>query len=228
MPKKKQENSIVKVNVTRLNKDLKEKLDKIDDTAKKEFIKGYYESRLRIEMSMWKKGKAIDKYVKNRGVNFTLSYYRLEKETGRSRPSLKKWHELYLKHREMNAYKQIAEKKAKDWTNNAYEKFMSKSELTDNETKQLPEDTEKDEYYDEVIRLKFEEMSKKDQAKSTKAYNAYISICDDSIKLYDTVMAYRSAFGGSVCGSELEKLSLLLNRIHREENKRTKEIINQN
>lgn len=237
MPKtktKKKTNQIVKA--TRRKAGLKEKLDNIDKNTEKEFIKGYYESRLRIEMSMWKKGKAIEKYVKNRGVNFTLSYYQLEKETGRSRPSLKRWHELYTKHSDMNAYRLIAKKKAGDWTNNAYGKFISKSELTDNKTKQLPEDIEKDKairlelegMHDEIIRLELEEGRGKSFAKSVRAYNAYISICDNSIKLYDAVMAYHSKYVDNVCIDELEKLRLYLNKINHEQNKRFRESINQN
>lgn len=148
MPKKKK-NQIVKVtklqkalqkakvNAPRLKKELKDKLDKIDENTKKEFIKGFYESRLRIELAMWKKGKAIDVFF--RGVKNTISYYELEKRTGRRRANLKQWHELYEKYPEMNAYKQIAVKKAQSWTKKVYYKMNA---LTDGETKQLPEDTE--------------------------------------------------------------------------------------
>ena len=90
---------------------LKEKLDQIDDKIYKEFLG----SRLKILIRMWEKGNTIGKY---RGGKFT--YYELEKETGRSHQSLKKWHDLYLKHPNKQKYiTEVAGPKAEDWAKKA-------------------------------------------------------------------------------------------------------------
>jgi hypothetical protein len=58
-------------------------------------VKGYYQSRLPICLAMWEKGEAVAAYT---GVKPATSYRKLEKETGRDREHLKKWHQLYLKY----------------------------------------------------------------------------------------------------------------------------------
>jgi len=42
-------------------------------------------------MGMWEKGEAI---VNFGGVDLTINFLQLEKETGRTRQSLKKWHDF--------------------------------------------------------------------------------------------------------------------------------------
>lgn len=125
--------NIVKVNITRLKKALKDKLDNIDANLEKKVYDGFYESRLRIEMSMWKKGKAIASYF--RGVNYeVISYAELSRQTGRSDMSLKKWHKLYEKYPNKRDYQRIAEEKAQSWTAKVFDKMNA---LADGETKQL-------------------------------------------------------------------------------------------
>lgn len=46
------------------------------------------------EIGMWEKGEAIGEY---RGVNSLISFYELEKATGRDHHSLRHWHDLYKK-----------------------------------------------------------------------------------------------------------------------------------
>jgi len=99
---------------------LKEQLDKIDNRIISEVFNNYYESRLRILMGMWEKGEAI---VNFRGVDLTINFLRLERETGRTRQSLKKWHDFYKQYPEREKYiKKYAEPKAKIWTETAFEK----------------------------------------------------------------------------------------------------------
>lgn len=130
-PKKKE---IITVNVTRLKEELTDKLDAIDANTESSIYKGYYESRLRVEMAMWRKGKAIDVFF--RGVENT-SYYQLEKNTGRRRANLEIWRKLYLKYPDMDNYKRIAIEKAQEWTVKTYDKMRALAE--DKKRKQLPE-----------------------------------------------------------------------------------------
>jgi len=93
---------------------LKGKLDTIDEKTMKIAIDGYYNSRLAIEIGMWEKGEAVAGTF--RGVNVPLSWHQLERETGRQRHHLKRWHQLYLKYSDKKKYLSIAEEKAKRWT----------------------------------------------------------------------------------------------------------------
>jgi len=95
--------------------DLKKRLDEIDDAVVGDVRGAYYDSRLRIEMGMWEKGEAIGVF---RGVK-NLSWYRLEKETGRRHQNLKGWHDLYEKYPQRELYLPIAEKRAAEWTQKA-------------------------------------------------------------------------------------------------------------
>lgn len=99
-------------------KDLKTELDNIDNSIFNYAYDNLLNSKLRILIGMWEKGKAISKY---KGGKFT--YYEIEKETGRPHQSLKKWHELYEDNRDKEKY--IQEKAiplAKRWA----EKIMNK------------------------------------------------------------------------------------------------------
>jgi len=107
------------------HKSLKEKLDEIDRRVYEKVYNGYYESRLGIIMGMWEKGEAIAEY---RGVK-SASYYQLEKETGRQRESLKKWHGIYSDYSDRNEYKEIAELKAEKWTKEVIKKSKKNQNL---------------------------------------------------------------------------------------------------
>jgi len=104
--------------------DLKDHLDRIDQTIKKATYDGYYWSRLNILMGMWEKGQVILKF---REVKFS-SFYQLEKETGRSQISLKKWHDIYNETPDRKKYIKIAKKGAREWTDKAFAPKIKDSE----------------------------------------------------------------------------------------------------
>lgn len=106
--------------------DLSERLDEIDRAVYGDVFEGFYNSRLRLLIGMWEKGEAIGEYT---GVNSPVSYYQLEKETGRDHHSLKRWHEIYKKHPDKDKYIEIAEAKAMQWTKRALKDKNSKPEL---------------------------------------------------------------------------------------------------
>jgi len=85
--------------------------------------KGFYDSRVRIELGMWRKGKAIDVFF--RGVKNTISYYELEKRTDRRRANLKQWHKLYKKYPTKAEFLPIAEEKAQEWTDKVFNKVKA-------------------------------------------------------------------------------------------------------
>jgi len=93
---------------------------------------GFYESRFAIKWGMWKKGEAI---VNFRGVNLTTSFLEMERITGRTRQSLKKWNDLYEKYPNEEIYKPIAEKEAREWTDKTIKKLLGQTEPP----KQIPE-----------------------------------------------------------------------------------------
>lgn len=98
---------------------LKEQLDEIDGQVVNEVFDSFYESRLRILIGIWEKGETIAEY---REVN-SASFYKLEKETGRQRESLKRWHDLYKQYPEKEKYiEEEAKPKAKIWTERVFEK----------------------------------------------------------------------------------------------------------
>jgi len=136
MPKKKH-HQLVKV---KRKLSLKEKLDEIDNSLTEELYDGFYESRLRIEMGMWRKGRVIE-LLRFRGVNLSSqpSYYQLEKETERGQSAIKRWHTLYLKHPEKKDYLPIAEEKAKEWTDKVFKKSLPTIDEEEIETPELPE-----------------------------------------------------------------------------------------
>jgi len=95
---------------------LKETLDTIDQDVNQTVHSGYKESRLRVLIGMWEKGKAILEYT---GVN-SSSFYQLEKQTGRSQESIKSWHDLYQKYPDQGKYiAEYAEPKAEAWAEKA-------------------------------------------------------------------------------------------------------------
>lgn len=96
--------------------DLKSELDRIDNECLSFAGERYYQSRLRILVGMWEKGKIVYEY---RGVN-SYSYRDLEEQTGRDKNSIKKWNDVYEKH--PNKQKYIAEKaepESQQWTQKA-------------------------------------------------------------------------------------------------------------
>lgn len=103
-------------------KNLKEKLDNIDEQVDKVAIGGYYLSRKAIICGKWKKGKEIGCYTPP-----ITSYYKLEKETGRRHGDLKKWFELYEQNKDYGKWlKEKAEPQAKEWTRKALESAKAK------------------------------------------------------------------------------------------------------
>jgi N6-adenosine-specific RNA methylase IME4 len=104
---------------TTLASSLKSQLDEIDQKIRLEVFNGFYESRLKIEIGMWEKGKTISAFGENRGVN-SPNWRELERETGRDHKSLKAWNDLYEKYRDYDRFlKEHAEPTAKAWTKRA-------------------------------------------------------------------------------------------------------------
>lgn len=96
--------------------DLKQQLDRIDAELAEKVAKPFFESRMRIYVSQWEKGKVLVKY---RGVNLT-SFNKLQEETGRPRQTLKIWHDLAEKYlTRMMFMDQYAKPKAEAWTTKA-------------------------------------------------------------------------------------------------------------
>ncbi len=101
------------------HKNLKGRLDEIDQQIYQEVYGGFYESRLRIEIGMWEKGREIAEY---RGVNSAISWLSLEKQTGRQRESLQKWQSLYQKHPDKEMFiSKYAVPKAETWSKHAFQ-----------------------------------------------------------------------------------------------------------
>jgi len=91
---------------------LKEKLDEIDMEVIEVVKDGYYQSHFRKNIGMWEKGEVVDLFF--RGVKNSISYYQLEKETGRRQGNLKLWHDLYKKYPDRQKYiEEYAKPKAK-------------------------------------------------------------------------------------------------------------------
>ena len=137
---------IVKVsNVTKARQDLKDKLDTIDDNIENgqavDVFNGFYQSRIRIEMGQWTKGKAISRYIGRVNVEVkdrVVNYSELARATGRSDHSIKRWLTIYENHSDRRAYKQIAEDEASKWTEKVFIKMRSLSDESTTKTKRLP------------------------------------------------------------------------------------------
>ena len=82
--------------------ELKEELDKIDNQIFNECKENYYQSRLKIYIGMWEKGKIVSLY---RDVNKDISFRQLEKITERNDSYLKQWNDLYKKYFKINVDK---------------------------------------------------------------------------------------------------------------------------
>jgi len=74
------------ISLTKLRKELKEKLNKIDNNIK---------SNTNPKILEWKKGKAIARYFES--VNFKDSYEKVSQSTGYEVQSLRKWRKVYGK-----------------------------------------------------------------------------------------------------------------------------------
>jgi len=93
---------------------LKKQLDEIDIRIANDVVDGFTQSRIKILIGMWEKGKEVYDY---RGVN-SYSYRDLEKQTARDKNSLKCWNDLYKKNKNKEKYvKEHAEPRAKLWAN---------------------------------------------------------------------------------------------------------------
>lgn len=125
-------------NQIRRTQNLQKQLDEIDKKVVKAVENGLFTSKLGILVGMWEKGEVIE-LLKFRGVEFSNqpSYYALEKETGRTQPSLKKWHQLYLKYPDKQQYLFLAEKNAHKWTDKILEKIKEQKTLISNEPPQI-------------------------------------------------------------------------------------------
>ena len=132
--KDKGEEKLAKTKLVEKNeKSLKQKLDAVDQEVVKDVTNGFYESRLKIEMGMWEKGKKIGEY---RGVNSPVSWRELERQTERDHKSLKRWNDLYEKDPEEEKYLEIAKQKAEEWTLKALTRMEALKEAGE---EQLPE-----------------------------------------------------------------------------------------
>lgn len=112
-------------------KSLKQKLDAIDQEVIQDVTNGFYESRLKIEMGMWEKGKIVCEYRRVK----SQSFYQLEKETERRHESLKKWNDLYKKYPSEEEYEEVAKQKAEAWTLKA----LTRVEALKEAEEELPE-----------------------------------------------------------------------------------------
>lgn len=97
--------------------ELKQQLDRIDAELAEKVAKPFFESRMRIYVSQWEKGKVIA--WEFRGVK-SPSYRQLETETGRDHKTIKAWHDLAEKYlTRMMFIDQYAKPKAEAWTTKA-------------------------------------------------------------------------------------------------------------
>jgi len=158
----------VAIVTTKRKNSLKDKLDAIDYETKEAVFNGFFTSRMGILMGQWEKGEAIEENVKNRGVNFT--YYQLEKETGRPRPSLKQWHEIYLKNPDKESYKLIAEEKSKAWTIKALKSSENKDWYQLSESPEWPTPQWLFDLLDDEFGFELDVCATKDNAKCKKYY----------------------------------------------------------
>jgi len=95
---------------------LKNELDKIDNSMMNAVVDGFYNSRLRILIGMWDKGKIIAQFT---GVD-CANYRELQRITDRSDHSLKLWHDLYKNNIERKKYiEKVAKPKAQSWAQKA-------------------------------------------------------------------------------------------------------------
>ncbi len=96
---------------------LKNQLDEIDKRVVSEVFNGFYESRLKIELAIWEKGRTV---VGFRGVNPTVTWVQISTLTRRTREDLKRWSDLFERYRDRDKFlKEYAEPKAKAWTEKA-------------------------------------------------------------------------------------------------------------
>lgn len=137
---------------TTLASSLKNQLDEIDEKTRSEVYSGFYESRLKIEVGMWQKGKVVCDF---RGVNPQTSYYELEKVTERNHESLKDWNDLFEKYQDYDRFlKKHAEPMAKAW---AEKVLRPRRLLTEVEIPALPKGSFTIIYADPPWRYEFSE-----------------------------------------------------------------------
>ena len=71
---------------------LKKKFDEIDKLLFEAVFTNFYMGKKNVYLVMWKKGEAVGGF---RWVEPPISYRELEKQTGRERHDLKKWHDIF-------------------------------------------------------------------------------------------------------------------------------------
>jgi hypothetical protein len=95
---------------------LKDELDKIDSGMMNAVVEGFYNSRLKILIGMWEKGRVIGTFT---GVEVP-NWREYERQTGRPHSHLKLWHDLYKNNIEKKKYiEKVAKPKALAWAQKA-------------------------------------------------------------------------------------------------------------
>lgn len=119
--------------MSELTLNLKDELDKIDGKIYDEVYDGYLNSRLRVLIGMWDKGRAVG------GVFTPLntpSYREISRDTGRDHKAIKRWHDIYRKYPNKDDYIKLeAEPKAVAWTQRA----LAEKQVKQLESPPLPE-----------------------------------------------------------------------------------------
>ena len=114
--------------------ELRGQLDEIDRVAVEGALKGFYESRLKIAVAVWEKGKVVCGF---RGVNPNATSRELAAATGRHYEELKRWCDLYKRYPKLeNFVEKYAKPKAEAWTRKA---LATPARLSAAETPALPE-----------------------------------------------------------------------------------------
>lgn len=91
------------ISLTKLRKELKKNLNKID---------GLIKSDTNPKIPEWKKGKVIAKYFKS--VNFKDSYKKVSESTGYEEKSLRKWRKVYGKCRDWECFQEDVEQEEQE------------------------------------------------------------------------------------------------------------------
>ncbi|MBW1784812.1 MAG: hypothetical protein JRL30_29220 [Deltaproteobacteria bacterium] len=100
---------------------LKQRLDAIDASLVSEVKPNIFNSRLKIELAMWNKGKEVAGTYDL--LNVPPSYREIERQTGRAHQHLKRWHNIYKKYPNIDDYLPIATEKAQSWADKTMAKL---------------------------------------------------------------------------------------------------------
>lgn len=97
---------------------LKEKLDEIDREILDVIRDGFYQSKFKINIGMWEKGRVVAEFAPPHSA---ISWRELERQTRRQRESLQKWHSLYQKYTDKQKY---IEEYAEPMATKALERYL--------------------------------------------------------------------------------------------------------